>query len=165
MKKVFTLTSVLVLAMLIAFACKKSSNSSNNTTTTSTTGSTGVNTSFTNFSIDGGAVSNVVRGADTLPYMQAISTSSAPELQITFNSSYRNTSTPPTGNYPIVPTSSAISNTQCQFLLVTSAGYFYASSGSVNVTKAASPNNVVSFSNIVCTGTAGTHTVSGAIRY
>ena len=168
MKKIFTTTTVLALGVLIAFACKKSTTTTATTTTTSTTSSTSTtstpsNTTTTNYSVDGTAAVNItVRANASNPFyvIGATPTSAYPSLQIAFSG----TVAPTSGTYTIVSGSPAAG--QCSFSLVpSSSGTSLASSGVVTVTAATSPGNTVAFSSISCTGTGGTHTVTGALKY
>lgn len=134
------------------------------TTTGTTTGTTTAptNTTTTNFTVDGSAATPstpnaVASGGDFV--ILCIDNSGNPQIQITFPG----TSAPVSGNYTIV--SGTPTGNQCNFLVTTTLGPSHASGGTVVVTAATSPNNTAAFGGISCTGSGGSHTVTGAIKY
>jgi hypothetical protein len=177
MKKLFTITSILTVAILIAFACKKSSTTSTPATTssptsstTSTTGttSTPTNTTSTNFAINGSSASNLQTNgsASSGEYLVFVydAVNTYPQIQINFLGNMA----PATGTYSIV--SVYPSANQCNFWVSpTTTITAKAISGVVNVVASPSPNNTSYFTNIVCTYTTSTstttYTVTGALRY
>jgi len=164
MKKLFVFSSSLAVVLLIGFACKKSSTTTPpaTTSTSSTTGTTTApsNTTTTNFTVDGTAASNPTSSgnANFGPYtVSAFDNSGAPSIQITFPG----TVAPASGSYVITIANNPTAG-HCNFLLTTGAGNSSsATTGTVTVVGLDAY-----FTNIVCSaGTAGTHTVTGNIKY
>jgi|ERR1700757_2287564 len=132
------------------------------TTTTSTTTSS-TNTTTTNFTVDGTAASSPTANGLAQSgnyFVTAFDNSGTPSIQITFPG----TSAPASGAYAIT-TNTAIAGNQCNFSITTATGTSSASTGTVNVTAAATPSNTAVFSSIPCGGPGGAHTVTGAIKY
>ena len=134
------------------------------TTTTSGTTTAPTNTTTTNFSVDGTAESpstpNAAVNGNTYVVLCSNNTGT-PQIQITFPG----TSAPASGNYTIVSGTVTPTGNQCNFLLTTGLGLSNASAGTVVVTAGTSPNNTAAFGGITCTGSGGSHTVTGALKY
>src|SRR6185312_6225782 len=138
------------------------------TTAASTTGSTTsgtttspTDTTRTHFSIDGTAAGNPTVGSPACSgsyYVTCFDGSGTPSIQITFPG----TTVPAGGNYTIV--SGTPSGNQCNFLLTNSTGSSSASAGTVTVTILGT-SNTAAFTSIACSGSGGSHVVSGAIKY
>lgn len=167
MKKIFTITSIAALAIVIAFACKKSTtNSTSTTSTSSTTGSTTsapTNTTTTNYSVNGVAITPTstvyATGTGSNYYVFADNRYPGIELSFPFTASF-----PPSGTYSIITT--APNTNQCNFYYVLSGSTsILATSGVVTVVAAPSPNNTAYFTNILATSGSTTYTISGALKY
>ncbi len=177
MKKIFTITTILGLGILISFACKKSSttttpastSSTTGSTTGSTTSSTPTNTTTTNFTIDGtnstsySTSSQTFSGSFFVFSANSVSSTGYPIIQLQFPGN----TFPASGTYPIVTvTGSAPPAGKCGFTYEGSAALTSAaSSGVITITAATTPSNTAVFSAIICSGSAGTHTVTGAVKY
>lgn len=166
MKKVFLFSSSLAVVLLVGFACKKSTTTTTPKTTTSTTGSTtsaSTNTTTTNFTVDGTAAQNptaggLVYGTSYYAVTGVDGNNGTPTVQLTFNG----TSSPASGSYPITAGTSPAAG-HCGLLMTNNAGSAVASSGTVTVVAGA-PSDAY-FTSVVCTGTAGTHTVTGNLKW
>ncbi|HTA61184.1 MAG TPA: hypothetical protein VK835_01955 [Bacteroidia bacterium] len=160
MKNIFTIASILVLGLLINFSCKKSTATSNTTTAGSTT-TVNTNTTTTNLSVDGntvagmGATGNVNGASQYQLYGSAVG--GYPNVNITFSN------TTPSGNYTI-STSTYPPAGHCYFNYFSSVSVSSAASSGVVTVVAGSPNTAI-FTNIVCNGNAGTHTLTGAFKF
>jgi|GEM_PF-1630609 hypothetical protein len=154
MKKLFYIT--IGLGLLIAFSCKKS---------TPAATPTPAPTSIANLTVDGVAINNLthssfINGSNFGVIAYNPSSSSGPELQVTFSG----TTTPTDGTYAV--TTSTINYGQCTVAYSDSGNTSYGTSGRVNVvTSGTAPNNTLSFSNLSVSGVAGHHTLTGTITY
>ena len=163
MKKVFALSLFLLVCMLIGFACKKSSTTTTTNSTSSTSG-VPINTSVTNFTVDGVAASNPTQLYNNSTGNYAVTgldgSHQFPQIQLIFPG----TSSPASGTYAIVNTNGASPAAgQCELFLVNASGSYPASSGNVNV--AAGTSSSANFSNITCSGSGNTHTVTGNVKW
>ena len=163
MKKVFALSVSLIACMLIGFACKKSSTTTTTTPPASTT-SNPINTTVTNFTVDGTAASNPTQNYNNSTGNYLVTgldgSHQYPQIQLIFPG----TSSPVSGSYAITNTNGASPAAgQCELILVNTSGSFPASSG--NVTVSAGTSNSAYFSNITCSGSGSTHTVTGNVRW
>ena len=163
MKKVFVISLSLLVCMLITFACKKSSTTTTTPPPASTTSVT-TNTTTTNFTVDG--VSASIPTSYTNAYVSTYvatgfdGSHQYPQIQLTFPGA----SSPASGNYAIVNTNGASPAAgQCELILVNTSGSYPASSG--NVTVAAGTSSSAYFTNITCTYSGITHTVTGNVKW
>ncbi|HXD93758.1 MAG TPA: hypothetical protein VNX01_11120 [Bacteroidia bacterium] len=168
MKKIFTIASVFALGLVITFACKKSTTTTTPASTTSTTGS---NSNVTSITVDGSALSSmtVTAGATSTEYrVSASSTNNSnlnyPTMYITFSGN-----TMPTAGTYTISSYSALNlpaNGYCYFQYntnYTSTGSYVASTGVVTITPGTP--NTAACSNVVCTNTAGSHTITAALKF
>src|SRR6185312_6068957 len=159
MKNIFTIVSVLALVLLISFLCKKSTT----TTTTKTTGSTttvNTNTTTTNLSVDAvdiagmGATGNSNNAGEYQLYGSAAT--GYPNVNITF------ANTAPSGTYNI-SSSAAPASGYCYFNYFSNITNSSSASSGVVTVVSGSPRTAI-FTNVVCSGSAGTHTLTGAFK-
>jgi hypothetical protein len=161
--------AVLVFILFATYACAKK-----DTTTSSSSTSTNANPqpTVTNFSVNGVASNAPNPSTDTIGgnfIVEATDANGYPKIQIKFLGK----TAPISGPYSIY--GSASGAFQCSFMLTTATSSTVtptivstASSGIVNISAAATPNNSATFSNIVCTNTGTattTYTVTGTIKY
>ncbi|MFI5141237.1 MAG: hypothetical protein ACHQII_02675 [Bacteroidia bacterium] len=191
-KTIFTFCSITVVCCAIFFACAKDdnsithvtyvtqstggtggnpnpngnpSNSGYGTTTATTAGTTTSNsiTPTSNLTINGSATSMKSTGAAVSGYYQittkpATGTASNPQVALVFPT----LGVPPTASYNAVGAPPVTG--QCQFTFTDASGNPGSpSTGSVSVT-AGTPNSCT-FSNIVCTCSGTTYTLSGTFQY
>jgi hypothetical protein len=158
---------IIVLVLLSVYSCAKKDD-----TTSPSASTTGSNPqpSITSYSVNGVAANSPIPGTSTLGGNFAViatDPNSYPETQLKIT--FSGTNTPISGPYSIL--NSASGPFQCSFLLTSTTTVTTtapASIGTVTVTAAATPNNLASFSNIICTNTGTTttnYTVSGTIKY
>jgi hypothetical protein len=163
MKNIFTIASILVLGLLINFSCKKSTTTSNTTTTGSTT-TVNTNTTTTNLSIDGNAVASIGANgnANNAGEYQLYGSASSgyPNVNITFSN------TSPSGNYAISPysTSAPPAAGHCYFNYFSNITNSSSASSGVVTVVVGSPNTAI-FTNIACSGGAGSHSLTGAFKF
>ena len=166
MKKIFTITSVVALGLLVTFACKKSTTTTPATTSTSST--TGTNTNVTSLTIDGSAVSGITvqGGPNSTEYQLYGSNPNTlyPEIELTFPGT-----SVPSGTYAISPSNISVAPAagHCYFVDVAgfSAGSTYTANSGVVTVTAGTPSNTAVFNGIVCTGTSGSHTITGVFKF
>ncbi len=122
----------------------------------------------TNFSVDGipanypNSAGSPNNSASTF-IVNAIDNSGYPQITVTFP----HTTTPTSGTYSIVTTNPNTGiGLRCNFIL-TLAGNYTATptSGTVSISTVSTHSYEVVFNNLSCTGSAGTHVVSGTIGY
>ncbi|MFI5141177.1 MAG: hypothetical protein ACHQII_02370 [Bacteroidia bacterium] len=163
MKKVFALSVSLLVCMLIGFACTKSSTTTNTTTASATTTSAPINTTVTNYTVDGTAASNPISSTNNSSGDYLVTgidgSHQYPKIEIVFPG----TSSPVSNTYAIVNTGASPAAGTCKLILVTTSGSYPASSG--NVTVAAGASSSAQFSNITCSGSGTTHTVTGNVKW
>ena len=161
MKKIFTIVSVLTLAVLISFACKKSSSSTSSSSTSSstTTSSTGSTTSTTGTTT--GAASTVTLTATSGPLTGTVTPSCYPTTM--YGSSNTNISigsvniyfsaAPSAGTYNVVTNSP----TSAQAMVAVNGNYY--TGGSVTISVVGGKNKAV-LNNVTTTG----YTLTGSIQ-
>ncbi len=156
--------------LLCIYSCSKKDSG---TSSSSSTSGSNPQPTITNFSVNGVAANTPIPSSYTLGGNFIVgatdATYSYPQLQLTFSGNMP----PISGPYTIVHTPT--SPFYCSFSLITATSSTItptitstASSGIVNISATATPNNTASFSNILCTGTGTnttTYTVSGTIKY
>jgi hypothetical protein len=170
MKKIFTIASVFALGLVITFACKKSTTTTT-PTTTSTSSTTGANANVTTLTVDGNSIGSMTTtpGANSTEYLidascTTTASSGYPFVDLTFPG----TAAPTAGTYTIstlsFSTMPAAGHCYLQYNpSFSGSGSYVASTGFVTIT--AGTPNTASFSNVVCTNSVGSHTVTAALKY
>ena len=152
------ISKIVFISLLVSiYSCAKK----DKTTTTTSAPVT------TNFSINGVAANSPIPGAVKNGGNFVVSATDAngyPQVKITF----ADTIAPASGSYTII--NGGASANRCSFLITSdlSGDIATASSGVVTVTAAPTPNNTITFSNVVCRSIITyslTYTVSGAVKY